>query len=102
MLSESFRLELSEDEIRSRIQHCLEQGWLISIEHIAKQEMQSNYWEPWGVPLSGFNDPGIVMQDIAACRDHYPNQVIRITAFLHEMTQRKIATSFIVYTPGQE
>ncbi|HEX5466671.1 MAG TPA: ribulose bisphosphate carboxylase small subunit [Candidatus Limnocylindrales bacterium] len=98
----SFLPDLTDDQIRAQVDHCLEQGWVLSIEHTDDPHPRNTYWEMAGLPLFDLHDAAGVMEELEAARRDLPERYIRLVAFDAARGVESIRLAFIVQRPSHE
>jgi ribulose-bisphosphate carboxylase small chain len=98
----SFLPDLTDEQIRKQIEYALRQGWALGIEYTDDPHPRNTYWEMWGQPMFDLRDAAGVMQEVRACREHQPEQYIRINAFDSTRDFETVRLSFIVQRPSVE
>ncbi len=98
----SFLPDLSDTQIRSQIEYCLEHGWAISLEYTDDPHPRNTYWEMFGQPMFDLRDAAGVMTEIASCRDAFPNHYIKVNAFDASPGWESLRLSFLVNRPSRE
>ena len=98
----SFLPDLTDDEILTQVQYCLDNGWALNIEFTDDPHPSNTYWEMWGLPMFGLADPAGAMQEVRACRAQYPDHYVRVTAYDASLGRQTTALSFIVGRPAAE
>jgi ribulose-bisphosphate carboxylase small chain len=98
----SFLPDLSDEQIREQIQYALGHGWAISIEHTDDPHPRNTYWEMHGQPLFDLQDASVVMRELAAAREQYVGEYIRVSAYDASYGRQTTALSFIVQRPPVE
>ncbi|BBF91537.1 ribulose bisphosphate carboxylase small subunit [Blastochloris tepida] len=98
----SFLPDLTDEQIKKQIAHCLDKGWAVSIEFTDDPHPRNTYWEMWGNPMFDLVDPVGVMQELAACRAANPDHYIRLNAFDSSRGWEAVRLSFIVQRPKVE
>jgi ribulose-bisphosphate carboxylase small chain len=98
----SYLPDLDEDQVRAQVRYCLERGWPVAIEHTDDPHPRNVYWEMWGLPLFGLEDPAGVMQEIAGCRQAFADHYIRVNGYDRRLGRQTIGLSFIVNRPRSE
>ena len=98
----SFLPDLTDAQIRAQVEHCLAQGWAVSVEHTDDIHPRNTYWEMFGMPMFDLHDAAGVMQEIDACRKTFPQNYVRVNAFDATRGWETIRLSFIVNRPAQE
>lgn len=98
----SYLPDLSDEQIISQLNYCLDQGWAVNIEYTDDPHPRNTYWELWGLPMFDVSDPKMIMQELKTCCAQYANHYIRVTAFDSQKGWESIRLSFIVNRPEQE
>ncbi len=98
----SYLPDLTDDEIMAQIQYAVDQGWAVAVEFTDDPHPRNVLWEMWGLPMFGISDAAAGMYEVRACRDAYPEQYIRVSAYDASLGRQTTALSFIVNRPGRE
>ncbi len=98
----SFLPDLTDAQIRAQVEHCLANGWAVSVEHTDDIHPRNTYWEMFGMPLFDLHDAAGVMQEIDACRRTFPDEYVRVNAFDSTRGWETIRLSFLVNRPAKE
>jgi ribulose-bisphosphate carboxylase small chain len=98
----SFLPDLTDDQIRRQVEHCLRNGWAVSIEHTDDPHPRNTYWEMHGQPLFDVQDAQAVLAELQACRKAFPGRYIKLNAFDSSRGRESLRLSFIVTRPDQE
>ena len=98
----SFLPDLTDAQIRAQVEHCLAQGWAVSVEHTDDIHPRNTYWEMFGMPMFDLHDAAGVMQEIDACRKTFPQRYVRVNAFDSTRGWETVRLSFIVNRPAEE
>ena len=98
----SFLPDLSDDQIRAQVEHCLAQGWALSIEHTDDPHPRNVYWEMHGPPMFDLRDAVGVMRELAEARASFPDRYIKLNAFDSTRGVESLRLSFIVNRPRHE
>ena len=98
----SFLPELSDAQIRAQVEHCLRNGWAVSVEHTDDIHPRNTFWEMFGMPLFDLRDAAGVMQEIDACRRTFPDEYVRVNAFDSTRGWETVRLSFLVNRPANE
>ena len=77
----SFLPDLTDEQITSQVQYCLEKGWAVNIEFTDDPHPRNTYWEMWGLPMFDLHDAAGVMREFAECRKIYGDRYIRLSGF---------------------
>ena len=98
----SFLPDLTDDEIRTQVQYCLDRGYGVNIEFTDDPHPRNTYWEMWGMPMFELKDAAGVMAELTSCRKAYGDRYIRISAFDSSHGWESVKISFIVNRPAEE
>lgn len=98
----SFLPDLTDDQISTQVDYCLQKGWAVGIEYTDNPHPRNTYWEMWGNPMFDLKDPKGVMMELEACRKVNGGQYIRINAFDNTRAVESVTMSFIVNRPANE
>ena len=99
----SFLPDLTDEQITTQIQYCLDNGWAVNLEYTDDPHPRNTYWEMWGIPMFDVPDAAGVMMELHACRKaHAGKHYIRLSAFDATHGWESLRTSFIVSRPEHE
>jgi len=98
----SFLPDLTDDQIRAQVEHCLAQDWAIAIEHTDDPHPRNTYWELFGLPMFDLRDAAGAMTELARARSAFPDRYIKIIAFDSTRGVESVRLSFIVNRPARE
>jgi ribulose-bisphosphate carboxylase small chain len=99
----SFLPDLTDDQIRSQVQYCIDKGWAVNIEFTDDPHPRNTFWELWGLPMFDIRDAGAVMLELAACRKAYGGRnYIRVSGFDSAHGWESIRISFMTDRPKEE
>src|SRR6184192_2541769 len=98
----SFLPDLTDAQIRSQIEYCLQNNWALSIEYTDDPHPRNTYWEMYGPPMFDLRDPAGIMLELTACRKTFANYYIRMTAFDSSQSVESIVMAFMVNRPKVE
>ncbi len=98
----SFLPDLTDEQIAKQVEYALGKGWALGIEFTDDPHPRNTFWEMWGQPMFELRDAAGVMQELRECREHNPEQYIRINAFDSERGFETVRLSFIVQRPSVE
>ncbi len=98
----SFLPDLDDRQIAAQVEHCLRQGWAVSVEFTDDPHPRNTYWEMWGMPMFDLHDAAGVMQEIKACRAANPETYVRVNAFDSTRGWETVRLSFLVQRPSHE
>ena len=98
----SFLPDLSDEQIRRQVEYCLGKGWAIGIEYTDDPHPRNTFWEMFGNPMFDVRDAAGIMLELNRCRQTFPQQYIRVTAFDSTQGVESVRMSFIVNRPKDE
>jgi ribulose-bisphosphate carboxylase small chain len=98
----SFLPDLSDDQIRAQIEHCLARGWAMSIEYTDDPHPRNTYWEMYGLPMFDLRDAAGVMAEVQTARKTFPDHYIKLNAFDSTRGVESVSLSFMVNRPRHE
>jgi ribulose-bisphosphate carboxylase small chain len=99
----SFLPDLTDDQIRSQVQYCIDKGWAVNIEFTDDPHPRNTFWEMWGMPMFDIKDAAAVMLELDACRKAYSGRsYIRISGFDSSHGWESVRLSFLVNRPPEE
>lgn len=98
----SFLPDLSDEQIKTQIKYCLDQGWAVNVEYTDDPHPRNSYWEMWGLPMFDLKDAAGVMLEVDACRDAFPVHYVRVNAIDATRGIESLRLSFIVNRPPKE
>ncbi len=98
----SFLPDLTDAQIRSQIEYCLNNGWAVSIEYTDDPHPRNTYWEMFGQPMFDIRDAAGIMSELQSCRRTFPAHYIKINAFDSSLGRESLRLSFIVGRPSKE
>jgi ribulose-bisphosphate carboxylase small chain len=98
----SFLPDLTDAQISTQIQYCLDKGWAVSLEYTDDPHPRNTYWEMWGHPMFDIRDAKAIMGELAECRRMYGELYIRLNAFDSTAGWESLRLSFIVNRPAEE
>ncbi len=52
----SFLPDLTDDQILTQVQYCLDNGWAVNLEFTDDPHPRNTYWEMWGLPMFDLHD----------------------------------------------
>lgn len=93
----SFLPPLTADEVYDQIVYIINQGWTPALEHEEPVSASKHYWGMWKLPFFGMRDPNQVLAEVEACRQAYPDHLIRVIGY-DNYTQCQ-GHNFVVYRP---
>ncbi len=98
----SFLPDLTDDQIRSQVQYCLDNGWAVNLEFTDDPHPRNTYWEMWGLPMFDLRDAAGVLKELSDCRRIHGDKYIRMSAFDATAGWESLRISFIVNRPADE
>ena len=99
----SFLPDLTDDQIRSQVQYCIDKGWAVNLEFTDDPHPRNTYWEMWGLPMFDIKDAAGVMLELDACRKAYGGRITSASrASIPSHGWESVRISFIVDRPKDE
>jgi len=98
----SFLPDLTDQQISSQIEYCLQRGWAVSVEHTEDPHPRNTYWEMYGNPMFDLKDAAGIMREVDECRRTFPNRYVKVNAFDSTRGIESLRLSFIVSRPREE
>ncbi len=98
----SFLPDLSDEQISSQVEYCLQNGWAVAIEYTDDPHPRNSYWEMYGMPLFDMKDAARIAVEIDNCRRTFPNHYVKVNAFDATRGIESLRLSFIVGRPARE
>jgi ribulose-bisphosphate carboxylase small chain len=99
----SFLPDLTDDQIRTQVQYCIDNGWAVNIEFTDDPHPRNTFWEMWGLPMFDVKDAAGVMMEFDACRKTYGSRhYVRISGFDSKHGWEAVRISFIASRPDDE
>jgi ribulose-bisphosphate carboxylase small chain len=98
----SFLPDLTDQEIMTQAQYCLDRGWAISLEYCDDPHPRNIYWDMWGQPMFDLTDAAALMLELTACRKAFGDRYIRLVAFDASPGWESLRISIIVNRPADE
>jgi ribulose-bisphosphate carboxylase small chain len=99
----SYLPDLTDEQIRSQVQYCIDKGWAVNIEFTDDPHPRNIYWEMWELPMFDIKDAAAVMLELNACRKVYADRnYIKISGFDSSHGWESTRLSFIVNRPKDE
>jgi ribulose-bisphosphate carboxylase small chain len=98
----SFLPDLTDEQITTQVQYCLDNGWAVNIEYTDDPHPRNTYWDMWGAPMFDTPDAAAVMYELAECRKIYGERYIRVSGFDSTHGWESVRISFIVNRPAEE
>jgi ribulose-bisphosphate carboxylase small chain len=100
----SFLPDFSDEDIEKQIKYALQNGWAMMVEYTDDPHPRNSFWEMWRQPEFDLaeDDIDVVMKEIHACRESYPNHYIKVQAYDSSLGRQSAMLSFIVNRPAEE
>jgi len=98
----SYLPDLTDQQISSQIEYCLQRGWAVSVEHTEDPHPRNTYWEMYGNPMFDLKDAAGIMREVEDCRRTFPNRYIKVNAFDASRGVESLRLSFLVARPLEE
>jgi ribulose-bisphosphate carboxylase small chain len=99
----SFLPDLTDDQIRTQVQYCIDNGWAVNVEFTDDPHPRNTFWEMWGLPMFDVKDAAGVMMEFDACRKTYGGRhYVRISGFDSAHGWEAVRISFIASRPDDE
>ena len=98
----SYLPDLTDLQISSQLEYCLQRGWAVSVEHTEDPHPRNTYWEMYGNPMFDLKDAAGIMREVDECRRTFPNRYIKVNAFDSTRGVESLRLSFIVARPQEE
>ena len=99
----SFLPDLTDDQIRSQVQYCIDKGWAVNLEFSDDPHPRNTFWDMWGLPMFDIKDAAAVMLKLDACRKAYGDRAyVRLSGFDSSHGWESVKISFIVHRPKEE
>ena len=98
----SFLPDLTDEDIHTQVQYCIDKGWAVSVEHTDDPHPRNVYWEMWGHPMFDNPDAAAVVYELNECRKAYSERYIRIVAFDASPGWESVRLAFIANRPAEE
>ena len=96
--------DLTDEQIEAQIHYALGHGWAISVEHTDNPHPRNAYWELWNLPLFDLrpDQADVAMREVQTCREHFPDDYVKLIAYDARYTRQTTALAFIVNRPAEE
>ncbi len=98
----SFLPDLTDEQIFSQIDYCLRMGWSLGIEYTDDPHPRNTYWEMWKAPMFDIAQSAVIMSEINACRQAFPDRYVKVNANDSKRGRETVALSFLVNRPKRE
>jgi ribulose-bisphosphate carboxylase small chain len=90
-------LELGPDELAAQLDHIVERGLVVAIEHTDRPGPYEHYWQLWKLPLFGGTDRLAVERQLAECRQANPAAYVKVNGY--DPRRQGQVVSFVAYRP---
>ena len=100
----SFLPDLDDEQIRSQVEYCLQNGWAVSIEYTDDPHPRNCllFRRCSGRQCSDLWDAAGILTELRACRQTFPEHYIKLNAFDSTHGRESLRLSFIVGRPTKE
>ena len=99
----SFLPDLSDAQIRTQVQYCIDKGWAVNLEFTDDPHPRNTFWDMWGLPMFDMKDAAAVMMELATCRKvHGDRAYVRVSGFDASHGWESVKISFIAHRPKEE
>ena len=98
----SYLPDLTDAQISSQIEYCLQRGWAVSVEYTEDPHPRYTYWEMFGIPMFDLKDAAGILREVQECRKTFPNRYIKVNAFDSTRGVESLRMSFLVARPEDE
>ena len=98
----SFLPDLTDEQIATQVQYCIDNGWAVSLEYTDDPHPRNTYWEMWGHPMFDNPDAAALIYELNQCRKQFGDRYIRVVAFDATHGWESLKLSFIVNRPEDE
>ncbi|RAI00832.1 ribulose bisphosphate carboxylase small subunit [Acuticoccus sediminis] len=98
----SFLPDLTDEDIHTQAQYCIDNGWAVSVEWTDDPHPRNVYWEMWGHPMFDNPDAAAVVFEVNECRKAHGGDYIRVVAFDSSPGWESVRLAFIVNRPAKE
>ena len=98
----SYLPDLTDAQISSQIEYCLQRGWAVSVEHTEDPHPRNTYWEMYGNPMFDLKDAAGIMREVEDCRRTFANRYVKVNAFDASRGVESLRLSFLVARPLEE
>ena len=98
----SFLPDLTDDQILTQVQYCLDKGWAVNLEYTDDPHPRNTFWELWGLPMFDLKDAKGVLLELHKARQSHGDAYIRLSAFDSSHGWESVRISFIVNRPKHE
>ena len=98
----SYLPDFTDEEIAAQVRYAVDHGWALAVEYTDDPHPRNVYWEMWGLPYFDVLDADGVVAEVNRCRQTFPDQYIRLTAYDASLGRQTTALAFIVNRPKEE
>ncbi|HEY3239903.1 MAG TPA: ribulose bisphosphate carboxylase small subunit, partial [Acidimicrobiia bacterium] len=98
----SYLPDLSDEEIAAQAAYAIKNEWALAVEFTDDPHPRNVYWEMWGLPMFDIADPAALLYEVKKCREAFPNQYIKVSAYDSRLGRQTTALSFLVNRPPDE
>jgi len=93
----SYLPELTPDEVGAQIQHVVDNGLVVAIEHTDHPDAYDHYWTLWRLPLFQVDSAEQVVRAIDECRCANPGSYVKVNGY--DPVRQGQVVSFVVQRP---
>jgi ribulose-bisphosphate carboxylase small chain len=98
----SYLPEFTDEEITAQVDYCIDNDWSLAVEYTDDPHPRNVYWEMWGLPMFDITDASAVLYEVNKCREAFPNQYVKVSAYDSRLGRQTTALAFIVNRPEHE
>jgi ribulose-bisphosphate carboxylase small chain len=98
----SYLPDLSDQQIVAQLNYCVENSWVVSIEHTDDPHPRNSYWEMWSLPMFDLTDTSCALAAVQECRKAFPNHYVKVSGFDSSKGRQTTMLSFLVNRPPVE
>jgi ribulose-bisphosphate carboxylase small chain len=98
----SYLPDFTDEEIAAQVRYSVDNGWALAVEYTDDPHPRNVYWEMWGLPYFDIHDVEAVVGEVNRCRQEFPDQYIRLSAYDAKLGRQTTALAFIVNRPKGE
>ena len=91
----SYLPQLTPEELRKQVEYIVRKGWNPAIEHTEPENMRSNYWYMWKLPMFGETDVDAIFNEIEMCKKANPGTHVRLVGY--DNFKQSQGTSMVVH-----
>lgn len=93
----SYLPEMTASQIDAQVDHILERGLTVAVEHSPRVNPRDHYWTLWKLPLFDIVEPSAVHEAIDQCVRAHPDEYVRVNGY--DSLRQGQVTSFVVHRP---